>query len=659
MAEIINIINNADDFIDIANKLSIDDLEKVIIYTTDRYYYSSSPIITDEKYDTLIDLLILKNPKSKILKNIGSKVKTKNKIKLDYWLGSMNKIKPFTKELNNWILNYNESYNISDKLDGISALLIYDNNSPGNIKLFTRGTADEGIEITNLIKYLKIPDYSFVKNYCIKNNIKGDKNLIAFRGELIIKSIIFYEKWSKIFKNGRNMIGGLVNSKKINPNIASDTDLVLYEVVDPFTTINKQLEIIQKLKFNIVFNKNIKTNLTYEFLSEYLNERRNNSIYKIDGIIITAMNNNVRNIKGNPEYAFAYKDISEDQIAKTKIINIEWNISKNGNIIPTIIVEPVIIGGVEIKRTSGFNAKYIFDNNLGPDSIIELIRSGDVIPNIKTIISSSIKPQMPENIDWYWDGFDIKINNLNNIDFLIKNIHYFFSSLDTKGLGEKNIKKLVNNGFNSIIKIINIKKEELINIDGVKDKLANNILNSLNKTFQKSIPLYKLMNASNMLGEGIGIEKIKLIIDNYPDIIYIHKKWNENEFIDNIVKIKGFDIKTASLFVSNFHKFIKFFNEIKNNIATSNITTTTTSNTSTSNSGKLHNKIIVFSGFRNSKLEEIIINNGGIINNNVTKKTNYLIIKNNLSSGSEKIKKADELGIIILTVEKFYEQFNL
>jgi NAD-dependent DNA ligase len=72
--------------------------------------------------------------------------------------------------------------------------------------------------------------------------LKGKKNLIAFRGELIIESKKFI-KWSHIFKNARNTIGGLVNSKTINPELAIDTDLVLYEVVDPFYDINKQLEI--------------------------------------------------------------------------------------------------------------------------------------------------------------------------------------------------------------------------------------------------------------------------------------------------------------------------------------------------------------------------------------------------------------------------------
>lgn len=67
-------------------------------------------------------------------------------------------------------------------------------------------------------------------------------------------------------------------------------------------------------------------------------------------------------------------------------MDIEWNISKDGYIKPTIILEPTNIGDVEISRTTGFNAKYIYDNNIGKGTIVKLIRSGDVIPHIVEII---------------------------------------------------------------------------------------------------------------------------------------------------------------------------------------------------------------------------------------------------------------------------------
>ena len=645
MAEILKNLLESDDYIESVSNLSSEELEKCIIYAND-IYYSCSSIINDNYYDILIDFLKLKNSKSKLLKNIGSPIKSKDKVKLDYWLGSMDKIKPNTKELNNWIKGYRPPYNISDKLDGISALLVY-GSCNDTIKLFTRGTANEGMDISFLVKYLNLPSYDNIKKYCNINKIKGTKNLIAFRGELIIKSDIFNKNWSHIFKNGRNTVAGLVNSKNINPDLASDTDLVLYEIIDPFYNINEQLKIIKELGFNTVFNKTINNELDFEYLSYILVNRKKKSIYQIDGIIITSINNHIRNIKGNPEYAFAYKDISEDQIAITKIISIEWNISKNGNIIPTIIIEPVTIGGVLIKRTTGFNAKYIIDNKLGPKAEIELIRSGDVIPYIKKIIKSASKPQMPDNsLEWIWDDTQthIKINNNNNKDLLIKNIYYFFSTLETKGLGEKIIEKLVNHGLDSIYKIITVNKDKLILIEGIKEKSAINILNAIQKSLI-NIPLYKLMAASNKLGNGIGQEKIKLILNVYPNIINDYSLINLNKLIN----IKGWDEKTASLFLNNFPNFIKFYNEIKKFI--------TIEQTKLINS-ILSNIIIVLSGFRDKQLQDNIIKNGGTIGATITKKTNYLIVKDKTII-TDKISKAEELNINILTIDEFLRKYKL
>ena len=414
------------DYYENVNNLSIEELEEIIDYTSDLYHKSGKSVITDAEYDILIDFLKLKSPKSKLLKKIGANIKKdKNKVKLDYNLGSMDKIKIGDKQLDNWIKKYNPPYNISDKLDGVSGLLIYENNE---ISLYTRGSSTEGFDISHLIKYLNLPSYEDVSKY-----FKVSK--IAFRGELIMKDSIFTHNWSDKMKNARNTIAGLVNSKTINPELANDTDFVVYEVIDPFFPIDKQLKIITDLKFKTVPNKNINIELTFEYLSNYLKDRKSKSDYIIDGIIITAISNNKRNTKDNPDYAFAFKDISEDQIAITTVIDIEWNASKDGYLNPILILKPVIIGGVEIKRVTAHNAKYIVDNVLGVGSKIELIRSGDVIPYIKSVLKKSTngKPKMPDG-KWHWNDteVDIILDNLNDEDVLVKNLYYFFSNLETK-----------------------------------------------------------------------------------------------------------------------------------------------------------------------------------------------------------------------------------
>jgi len=646
------LLNSNDDPINVASSFSIKELEEVIDYAADKYYNTSNSVISDSLYDVLIDFLTIKDPKSKILKNIGSKLKSKNKVKLDYWLGSMDKIKPPSNQLSIWMKKNKPPYNLSDKLDGISALLIYYNN--GTMRMFTRGTALEGMDISHLIKYLNVPDYDFVNTYCKKHKINGDQNLIAFRGELIIKEETFNKNWSKKLKNGRNSVSGLVNSKTINPDLAIDTDIVIYEIVDPFYSIDKQLNIISGIGFKTVDHKNINHELSYEFLSDYLNKRRNKSEYNIDGIIVTSIGNHDRNINGNPEYAFAYKDILQDQIAKTTIESIEWNISKDGYIKPTLLLKPISIGGVEIKRTTGNNAKFIVDNVLGSGAVIEIIRSGDVIPKVQKVIkiASSGKPELPKG-KWHWNEthVDIMIDDIENDDMLIKNIYFFFSTLNTKGLGEQNVKKLVDSGLDTILKIINASKEDFLKVEGFAEKSADNLVSSIQIALD-NVPLSKIMAASNKIGHGIGEERIKQVLSIYPNLLTDYKKWNEEEFINNLKQINGWETKTSTLFVSNFEDFIKFFNSIKKYIKLETGKKIV--------KGTFTDTVTVLTGFRDKELQSQIEAQGGKIGATISKNTDYLVVKDQsmIDDPTDKIKKALDLNIKIITRDKLIKMLK-
>jgi len=640
---IINIIKNINKDPFSADNLSQLELESIIIYATDKFFNTSNPVMEDNVYDILIDFLKKKYPKSSVLKKIGAKIKSKNKVKLDYWLGSMNKIKPNTKDLEKWLLTYNKNnYVLSDKLDGISALLIYRLN--GNINMYTRGSASEGLDITPLIKYIDIPKYETIKE---SKYIANKKNiLMAFRGELILEKNTFNKNWSSIMKNARNTIAGLVNSKNINPQLALDTKFVVYEIVDPLFIPEEQLKISKKLGFNTVKYK-ILSSLDYSSLSEYLKKRRNESKYIIDGIIVTDNSLYERNTKSNPEYSFAFKDVLEDQITEATIIDIEWNVSKDGLIKPTLILNPVDIGGVTITRVTGHNAKNIVENNLGVGAVIKLIRSGDVIPYIKEVIKPAKKIKMPD-IEWEWNTthVDIISTELNTKDILIKNIYHFFSSLETKGLGEKIVKKLVNAGYDSVLKILKANKEDFLTIEGFKEKSSMNLVESIKKSIT-NLKLYKLIAASNKLGAGIGEERIKVILDTYPNILTDYKKWSNVEFIEKLKQLDGWENKTSRLVVNNFEKFIKFYNEIKDYIIIKETKQKYIQNEYT-------NKNIVVSGFRDKDLTIFLENSGAKLVDSVSKNTDLLIVKDNetIESKTGKVKKALELNIKIITKDK-------
>ena len=642
MENIINSLKNSNNIYEYINELSVKILEDIIIFTSDKYF-NDDAIIDDSIFDVLIDFLRNKDPKNKVLKKVGSEVKIKNKVQLPYSLFSMDKIKPPSNKIGVYKKKFKKPYIVSEKLDGISGLLVYKDNK---ISLFTRGDAYEGTDITNLVKYLqKIPSYLNVKKICEKYNIKGKDCLIAFRGEIIMSKEIFETNWSHM-KNARNTTSGLVNSKNINPKLALDTRFVIYEIVDPVKTILQQYELIQHFKLYQVHYK-IFDNLNYDILSEYLIKRKNKSKYDIDGIIVTNNDKYERPKEKNPTYAFAFKTVLEDQKANTTVLNIEWNKSKHGKFKPTVLIKPVNIGGVCISRVTGNNANFVVSNKIGKDANIEIIRSGDVIPKIEKVLKEG-KVNYP-NSKWHWNetGVDIVSDNLDCKDIHIKNIYNFFVTFGTKGLGEKVIEKLYDGGINTIKKILTVSKEELLNIPTIKEKSAVNILNSI-KTSTNEVSLLNLMVASNKLGLGMGKRRINSILTKYPNLIETYSKWTKKEFIEKIKSIEGWEDKTSTMFVENFNSFITFYKDLKNVLKIKN-EKKKTSNKDTS--GKFKNKKVVISGTRDKDIIDFIENEGGIISSGISKNTDILIVKN-LEKSTSKVDKAKELNIPIFLVSE-------
>ena len=146
--------------------LSEKEIEK-ILKVSNEAYRNEDPIMTDNEYDIVFDYMKEKYPNNPVTKKIGAPIQGKNKVKLPYEMASMDKIKPDTKALGNWLKKYKGDYVISAKLDGMSALYI---NSNGVSKLFTRGCGTFGFDISHLIPYVKLPEITDM----------------AVRGELII-----------------------------------------------------------------------------------------------------------------------------------------------------------------------------------------------------------------------------------------------------------------------------------------------------------------------------------------------------------------------------------------------------------------------------------------------------------------------------------------
>ena len=145
---------------------------------------------------------------------------------------------------------------------------------------------------------------------------------------------------------------------------------------------------------------------------------------------------------------------------------------KVGILNPRFVIEPVKLGGVTIEYATGFNGKFIEDNKIGVGAIIEIIRSGDVIPYIKSIIQPAEQAKLPD-MSYHWNDtrVDMILDEIDDNEAVIeKNITAFFTSLKVDGLSEGNVKRIMKAGFKTIPKIILMKETDFEGVEGFKEK---------------------------------------------------------------------------------------------------------------------------------------------------------------------------------------------
>jgi len=651
-------ISNPDHFL-LNNDL--DDIISIYSYASDKYYNGES-IINDKLFDKLKDYIEMIDPKNPILEEVGFKTKI-NKVKLPFFMGSMDKVKPDNpKALTNFSNDYHKPYIYSDKLDGISGLIYKKNNQ---LHLYKRGTGLEGSDITKILDYINLSDnINMNKNRLLEILNKLDiKDDIAIRGELVMKKKTFETKYSKTYDNGRNLVSGATINKKLNKELLNDIDFVAYEVVSPWITdMSKQFKFLNELKLNVVYNNILNDNLDFNDLRDKLIDRKKNSIYEVDGIIISSVNlDKTRSNEKYPPYAFAFKDTELNEMREVKVLDIEWNVSKDGYIKPILILEPVFLNGVTISRVTANNAKFIVDNKIGKNTIIKLIRSGDVIPKIVGIVKHTT-PLLP-NLKYKWNEtkVDILIDEEHDQQ-IISELVFFFEKLKIKYVSEGTVKKLIDIGIDDILKVFDITKKQLLEADGIEDKLAEKIYNNIKEALD-NLTILDLMVASNSFGHGIGERKIIKVLESHPDILKLYEDLEENELIDLLINLESFDEITATNFVKGLDKFIDLFNELKPAMRKQLRLSLNDYKKKLEKIKNLDhpikNKKVIFSGFRNDDLENKIKDNGGKIVSSVSKNTDILVttelaIK---AKSNAKVIKALELNIKILTENQFIKKY--
>jgi DNA ligase (NAD+) len=628
---------------DIAKTDEYDDeyLIRVLQASDDAYYNDGAPFITDAVYDALRLVAVARIPHHKYFTGIGSDVRT-GKIKLPYPMGSLDQVE--IGEITDWVGDWSlqdQFVIITDKLDGTSAMVIYDDN--GDLQIaYSRGNGVEGADITRHIKHL------------VPANI-GRPAVI--RGEVIIPKHHFESardvaksRSGSEYRNARNMVAGLMNAKFNPEEVYAFIHFVAYDILG-FEGIDKvnMLRDLENMKFNIPgFTSKLGYELTDVYLASYLDHRRSATDYEIDGVVIdvnlaTKRNqmNPTRNTL-NPAFSVKYKVADASNLAHAEVIGVEWNVSKHGYLKPRIKIKPVELVGVTVQHCTGFNAKFIQDNGIGEGSVIEVTRSGDVVPFCKSVIKPTTADMPDVPYTWNESGVDaILDNHHNNDDVIINRIVDFFASIEAPYLKKGNVTSLYEyraKGFTED-EIIQMSEQMLISILG---KNGKKVYAGLRKALT-NIPLWKLMGSTHFFGRGVGRRKMKKLLDALGhEVVFTGKA---ADFAD----AEGFDEKTARKIEDGMSDFLAWLSPLEEFGYI-----TVDYDSPVDNTGKLTGEKIVFTGFRDASLQALAEANGATMQSSVSGKTTILVAVNP-ASNSSKMQKARDAGVRIMGIDEFKE----
>lgn len=612
----------------------------------DHHYHTvGEPLVTDDEYDKLKETLREMQPKHVYFRRVGADID--NSIKLPYYMGSLDKIKNDPQEINKWCKKFKTSpYIITDKLDGVSCLIVSDSlSSKSKIRVMTRGNGTEGKDIS----YIR----DIVKGIPIKL-----KEAVAIRGELIIRKGDFKAEYGS---NARNVVAGLVNAKVLRKDLLNIVHFVAYSIVEPRgIPMLEQIKLMENEGLEVVPNYSFPS-LNVDILCNHLKTRKEEGLYEMDGLVVT--DNGAGYILGdspkNPKHAFAFKNSLTHEERSVIVKHVEWNTSKDGYMKPRVIFEtPVSLDGVTISVATGHNAKFIKDNRIGKGAVIVIIRSGGVIPKIVRVEKGSDVDMFPPEHVYKWNASGVDILNVSDssVDTTsLTKMVYFFKSLSIKNIAEKTIHRLYNANYKSIIDLLQVKDaNDLCGIEGIDVKTAKYILDVVKEVPCK--PLRDLMVASGMFGRGLGEVKIGLILSVIPERDITDRI--ELVTFERLTSIDRIGKENAKLFIGGLSSFKEFYKELRSFVKDTQLETTPKNkkDDTTHRRNTLFSDIkVVFSGFRDKTWKTLIEEGGGEVQNNITSKTTLVVSDN---TDTTKIQLAREKGIEIISKDAFGKRLH-
>ena len=414
--------------------LTDEDLLEFCKFANQRYR-DGSPIISDEDYDFIYALELSKRlPDHPFLQkvedeNVGF---SEEKIKLPEKMLSTDKAYSW-KEVNKWlerIRKFSEEINFSldniqikgtAKLDGFAGF------DDGN-KLYTRGDGNKGSDITRV----------FERGLGTFNNSQRGQG----PGEIVVKRSYFEKHLSGHFEYPRNFQASLIKEKELD-QFAKDAITNEAALFVPFSQLPFWAGSISEFTNN--FNS-------------IVSDLERGIDFDIDGVVFEIVNSELKSHMGSNRkfhrWQIAFKENKEK--AQVKVLSVTAQVGRTGKITPVAELEPTQLSGATIYRASGHHYGLVKEQGLGSGSVIELTRSGLVIPKINKVIRSveaeipSKCPSCDENLTWESD-FLMCLNHETCKDQIIGKIIYFYKVLaNNDGFGEATILKLYDEGIRNV-----------------------------------------------------------------------------------------------------------------------------------------------------------------------------------------------------------------
>ena len=629
------------------------------------YYQEAQEIMSNYEYDRLYDeLKELEDELGITLSNsptvnVGYEVVSElPKERHESPMLSLDKTKE-VEELKNFVGD--QTVLMSWKMDGLSVVLTY---RDGKLyKAVTRGNGEVGEVITNNAKVFK--------------NVPVQ---IAYQGELILRgeAVIGYKDFEKInqeiedvdarYKNPRNLCSGSV--RQLNNQITAKRNVMFYaftlvqaDGVDFQNSRACQMEWLKSQGFTTVEYYMVTRDTVEDEVAKFSSKISEND-FPSDGLVLTyddiAYGRSLGRTAKFPRDSFAFK--WQDEIRETVLREIEWSPSRTGLINPVAIFDPVELEGTTVSRASVHNISIMEELELGIGDRIEVYKANMIIPQIAENLTRSGVKDIPCKCP-VCQG-ETKIRQVGNAKALycmnpecqakhVKSFALFVSrdALNIEGLSEATLEKFISRGYiHTFADIFHLDqyKEEIQKMEGFGEKSYKKLTESIEKARTTTLPrvIYSLGIA------GIGLANAKVICRELKYDVESLLKVSEEE----LNEIQGVGEVLAKAFVGYFAdaKHVENFRRLLNELTSPEETVT---------------KQQIFEGvnfvitgsvkhFANrGEVKELIESLGGKVTGSVTSKTNYLI-NNDVTSTSSKNKKANELGIPIISEETFLELVN-